>query len=766
MAKRIDKNALRINDIFQIANGEHRAQWEYINQKGVDFAHDNQLTHEERIALEEQGMPTFTINRILPVVEMLNFYATANKPRWQAIGTEGSDIDIAAIFSDMADYTWDLSDGSSLYANCVNDAVTKGIGYLHITVDQDADNGMGDVTIKNPEPFDVFVDPKARDLLFRDASFILIRKVLPKEHLIRKYPEYKSKIKNAGSLADSDYNYTEKSFDRHIKDFGYKDITSGESSTKDGERDEPVEFFELYEKVKIKYVNVFYQKPLTPEVLKEIEQQVSIRMQEMKAEMEVQFLEQQKQMQMAVQSGKMIQERYELETQKAQEMMQKQLQSAAQEMTTQLQQEAAVVENMVITAKEFDVISDDPKFVKSIIDAVDFYGIRIQQTNVVGDKTLFTRILPEGITEYPIVPFHYKWTGTPYPMSAVSPLIGKQREVNKAHQLLIHNASLGSSLRWMHEEGSIDTDYWEKYSSSPGALLPIRPGALPPTAVQPAPLNSAFFQIVETSKHDMEYLAGIYSSMMGDTGAQHETYRGMLAMDEYGTRRIKQWMQNALEPALKQLGILVKQFTQTVYTAHKVFRIVQPSAIQEQREVEINIPIYNDFGQAVGKLKDYGAAKFDIRIIAGSTMPVNRWAYLAELKEMMQMGIVDDIAVLAETDLKNKEQIAKRKSMYSQLQGQLQGMEEQLKKHSGTIETLERQLVQAGIKDKVNKAEVEIAKKKSQVTTDSKKEFLDTQAEQKFAQKVIRDSANMQKQRIKMEADNIIKNLQPNTKKD
>ena len=86
-------------------------------------------------------------------------------------------------------------------------------------------------------------------------------------------------------------------------------------------------------------------------------------------------------------------------------------------------------------------------------------------------------------------------------------------------------------------------------------------------------------------------------------------------------------------------------------------------------------------------------------------------------------------------------------------------------KQSGTIETLERQLVQAGIKDKVNKAEVEIAKQKSQVDTDTKKEFLETQAKQKLAQKVVMDEANQQKERIKMEADNIIKNLQSNTEK-
>ena len=225
-------------------------------------------------------------------------------------------------------------------------------------------------------------------------------------------------------------------------------------------------------------------------------------------------------------------------------------------------------------------------------------------------------------------------------------------------------------------------------------------------------------------------------------------------------------MQNSLEPGLKQLGIVVKQFTQTVYTAHKVFRIVQPSALQEQREVEINVPIYNDMGAAIGKLKDYSAAKFDIRIVAGSTMPVNRWAYLAELKELLQFGVIDDIAVLAETDIKNKEQIAGRKSQMAQMQGQMQGMQEQLKKATGTIETLERQLVQAGIKDKVSQAEVEISKKQSQAETDTKKNYLETESRQKLAQKMVMDEATQQKRRIKMEADQLIKDLQPNDKKD
>ena len=254
----------------------------------------------------------------------------------------------------------------------------------------------------------------------------------------------------------------------------------------------------------------------------------------------------------------------------------------------------------------------------------------------------------------------------------------------------------------------------------------------------------------------MEYLAGIYSSMMGDTSAGSETYRGMLAMDEYGTRRIKQWMKNSVEPSLKQLGSVVLQIAQSVYTAHKRFRIVQPSAIQEQREVEINIPIYNDYGEAIGKSMDFSNAKFDIRIVAGSTLPVNRWAYLEELKQLMQLGVIDDIALLSETDIRNKEQIVKRKSMYAQLQGQIQQLSEAAKDKDGTIETLERQLVQAGIKGKVMQAEMEITKKKEEAKNSIDDEVKDVQTEGKLLTK----SQGLNQEAQNKEAGRVIQNYQ------
>jgi len=119
-------------------------------------------------------------------------------------------------------------------------------------------------------------------------------------------------------------------------------------------------------------------------------------------------------------------------------------------------------------------------------------------------------------------------------------------------------------------------------------------------------------------------------------------------------------------------------------------------------------------------------------------MPVNRWAYLKELMEMLKLGIVDDIAVLAEADIKGKEEIAKRKSNLAQMRSALEKAEQEIKEGKGTIETLSRQLVQAGIKDKTRMAE-----------HDMRKQILDTSAKLKGDTAAARANQDLQNERSK-----------------
>ena len=356
MAKRIDKRAKRIKSLFDAINDAPRQKWETVNQKGHDFYLDNQLTEDEKNALEDQGMPTFTVNRIIPVVEMLNYYATSNSPRWQAVGVEQSDSDVAALFADVADYVWsnsngqsdsdvaalfadvsdyvwNNSDGQALYSNVINDCITKGVGYLQVCVDPNADNGMGEVTIQQPDPFDVFVDPKSRDPLYRDASHVIIRKVLPKTQLINMHPEYESKIKKAATSIGSDQEFSKGM--QESDDFQYKDITQSYDS--EGRDESFVEYFECYEKESQKYCNVFYQKLPSEEEQKQIQAQVEEQLKEAEAEMIVATKEAQKEMQDQVDAGEMLPDRMQLEIEKMMKNNEAQLATLQIQLTAEMQ---------------------------------------------------------------------------------------------------------------------------------------------------------------------------------------------------------------------------------------------------------------------------------------------------------------------------------------------------------------------------------------------------------------------------------------------
>ena len=729
-------NKVKAGENYQLwnkANNAQRGKWQFVAQRGYDFYLNEQLTTEEKDGLRESGMPDFIINRITPVVEIMKYFVTSNNPRWKAVGAEGSDTDVAQVHAEISDYCWYLSNGKSLYSQIVLDALTKGVGYFHIDVDSDADNGRGEVLFKRIEPFDVFVDPVSRDFLFRDAGFITVRKVLSKAQLKLLLPDYANKIEKAtGSVSVSSYSEA----DFRDRDSIIQEDIGGTYKTS-GEDEDLISFFETYKKIKTPFVTLMVKAIPSEEDKKEARDLLTVKMKEFEQEVQVGLQEQLLAIQQSLASGEIIEERAQLESQKAEREAKEAVEQQRQKVQSEIQEKLERVERQVVSKQEFDIMIKNPAVEERIVSATPFNKTQIQLTCTCGEDTfLYEYILP--FEHYPIIPIAYTYTGTPYPMSAVVPLIGKQQEINKAHQIMIHNANLASNLRWLYEEGSIPEDEWEQYSSSAGALLKYRQGFAAPTAVQPAAINNAFYTITQEGKQDVEYISGIYSSMMGNTQAQPETYRGLLANDEYGTRRIRAWMNSVVEPCLEHVGKVFKQIAQKTYTTNKVFRIVQPEAGQtdnlEEKQVEINIPIYNDYGEAIGRWMDYETSRFDVRMVAGATLPVNRWALLEEYFRWFQAGLIDDIAMLAETDIRGKKQVAKRKSLYSQLSSQVQQMQDALKDKEGTIETLERQLVQAGIKMKVQQAEGEI-----------RKDVLNTEAQQK----TLRNAMNSEFQNMK-----------------
>lgn len=714
------KEAENIRNLWLNANTGKRMDWEEREQKSYDFALNEQLTQEEKDMLIEAGMPDFIINRITPIIETMKYFITSNRPRFKAVGKDGSDSRLAQIHQDVIEYAWYVSNGQAVFSQVINNVLAKSKGYFHIVIDPDADRGLGEVKIESVDPWDVWVCENSSDPYERDASFQIIKKDLSRTELKHMYPEYEDIIDKAQGEQDSE-SFSNRDMDDPLSI--QKDDLQTPVEPEKGESDDWLPYYEVYRPKKMRFYNLFMQEELSEAEMRETRAGIDASVEDLAKELAVELTETQEELRKAYENEEINEERLQLELEKAEKAMKQELADTRQEMLNTAIDQAQKVEQRVVTEEEYEELIKNKDIKEKIVNKFPFYETRIQRCIVVGNKYLYDQIL--DITSSPLIAIPYMHTGTPYPMSAVSPLVGKQREINKAHQIMIHNANLSSNLRWKYVEGEIDTDVWAQNVSAPSALLPYRPGfsSEGPKEILPQNINNAFFTIEQDAKTDMEYIAGIQPPSMGISTSAEETYRGFLAQDEYGTRRIRSWVNNVLEPGLEHLGKIFQEYAKNIYSVNKVFRIVQPLSGGDVnvRESEINIPIYDSYtGEEIARKNDYQSSRYDVRIISGSTLPINRWAVLEEKKDWLQMGVIDDIAFIKETDLPDKEAIIQRKSMLSQLQGKVEQLEEQVKDRDGTIETLMRQIIQAEIRDKVMQAQIEIDRSKTELKAANK----------------------------------------------
>ena len=82
-------------------------------------------------------------------------------------------------------------------------------------------------------------------------------------------------------------------------------------------------------------------------------------------------------------------------------------------------------------------------------------------------------------------------------------------------------------------------------------------------------------------------------------------------------------------------------------------------------------------------------------ILSGSTLPSNRMALLNTYMQMYQMGLIDQQEVLKKTELVDIEGVMERAGQMQQMMAQLQGLQEELKKVKGDLQTATREEVHA-----------------------------------------------------------------------
>ena len=659
---------------------QRREPWAQQAKEDKEFRLGRQWTREQVESLEARGQAPIVVNRLHPAVETAKAMLTANRPSFRCSPREDSDRKVANVLGNLLSYIYDVSDGRNVIRSCIDDYYVAGLGYIQVYQDPEADDGKGEVKIKDLDPFDVYENPNSRDRLFDDAENIIVSRLFTKEQAQLMYPAYAKKIKNAGGGYDDDRPQTQR------RDVG-SEIHFPEDVGMMPEKDY-IRGYERYYKMDVEKYRVFETFSKKEELLNEEE-----------------FLGPYQQRSAWIVNGQIVSN--ESAARGLIEQQQQQLQQQYQQQAQQMAQQGYDPETIPKPKQKPQVeeVTYGNLIERGLIQVVAVSLRRICQVVSMGDTVLYSRVLP--CEKYPIIPICNVHTRTPYPISDIRMVKGIQEYINKTRSLIIAHATTSTNTKILVPEGSVDMNDFETKWAQPGVAISYDPTDGPPVPIQPTPLPNELYQNEASAKQDIDHTLGLYEMMMGNSQVAPQTYKATISLDEFGQRKIKSKLAD-IETALTRVGQVAIAMIQQLYTEEKIFRVIQPN--NSLNEYVINKRLVDDKTKELEVMNDMSVGKYDVIVVAGSTLPSNRYAELEFYMDAYSKGIVDKQEVLKKTEVFDMEGVLQRTDAVAQLQGSLQQAQKEIKKLRGDLQSRDRESVNLRKKVEVEKFKTQLDK--------------------------------------------------------
>jgi regulator of replication initiation timing len=718
ISNNVAEETKRLYDLYK----QKREGWAVQAREDQEYRLGKQWTVEQIKTLEARGQAPVVVNRIHPAVETAKALLTSNRPSFKVSPREDSDVKVAHVLNELLSYVHDISDGRTRIRKAIDDYYVTGLGYIQVFQDPKADSGKGEVKIKDVDPLDVYVDPNSRDVFFDDAENIIISRRFSKAQAEQMYPQYKKAISAATGDYQTDtidtgrstdtglvfpdditteeeegfvrgyeryYKMEENEYRVHEK-FSNKELILNEDEFQEYAATEVgVLGGKVYEGDAISQIDE-QQSQQRIQALETAQNQIESQIGEMKSELEVAYLEAEKQFYESVQLGETVPERAALELDRLREQNTDQVEQAYNQAMEQagLAMEIESVERKT----KAHLVSE------GMIEVVPVGIVRVKYCVVIGDKLLYSRILPTS--SYPIVPMVNLHTRTPYPVSDVRMVKGLQDYINKTRSLIIAHATTSTNMKVLVPAGSVDIGEFEQKWAQPGVAIEVDFDMGQPVVASPVPLPNELYQNEITAKNDIDHQLGLYEMMSGNTASAPQTYKATIALDEFGQRKIKSKLAD-IEAALTRVAQISIQLMQELFTEEKIFRVVQPN--NSISEYSVNKKLHDDKTGTIKVINDITVGKYDVVYVSGSTLPSNRYAQLEFYMDAYSKGLIDQQEVLKKTEVFDMEGVLERTDKIAQLEQQLEGATEQIKDLSGDMQTLTRENVHLKQKVEVEK---------------------------------------------------------------
>ena len=191
---------------------------------------------------------------------------------------------------------------------------------------------------------------------------------------------------------------------------------------------------------------------------------------------------------------------------------------------------------------------------------------------------------------------------------------------------------------------------------------------------------------------------------------------------------------------LTMAGQIISAWIPSVYEQERIVRIVTDAGTME--DVMINQAVMNNKGE-IERLYDMTTHQIDIRVVIGSTKAKSPMADLQKDLQLMNAGIYDKTQVILnmKTD-DDKAGLIQRHGEISQYQQMIEGLQEQVKKLSGDLQTRERELFHSNMRAEVSEATKSVSQAQSNVKATAK---IEQERQRNKTQQTASDLANAAK---------------------
>lgn len=245
----------------------------------------------------------------------------------------------------------------------------------------------------------------------------------------------------------------------------------------------------------------------------------------------------------------------------------------------------------------------------------------------------------------------------------VAQLLSPQKHINDLNNAIIDNAKTTANMPWIVD----------KNAGIPIGGITARPGLVirknPGTEVkreQPPSMPGYVTQAIDVYKQDIEQISGVFNTLKGENTTGVYTAQGILALQEAGQVRIRLKIK-LLEDSLSKIGQMWFSRMKQFWSEDKWIRVTKTDGSYDMKKFT-NSVLEHDY---------------DVKVVAGSTMPVNKSAML------------DLMIRLAQTPMPDGQQLVDREAVVHYLPEEIRsGLLRRMSDGNQAIEELQMQMQQ------------------------------------------------------------------------